>query len=199
MPLFFAMPIEIGGLGFDPRRIGYVLGIHKAVVAIFMATYFPKIVRYIGERWTYVLAMSTFLLLWVLFPVMNLCARQYGISTGVWTGISLWIVLTTSTDMAYSSFRLFFSPRSSETDDVISTSRLHLCVRHRSGAQQAFSGSNSRPRTDNCCNSEHYSPLVVDVSLFLFRGTQSSWRLCGVRRLLVLVVFFGVGCNEIAS
>ena len=29
IPLFLAMPIEIGGLGFDPRRIGYILGANR--------------------------------------------------------------------------------------------------------------------------------------------------------------------------
>jgi len=108
VPLFFAMPIEIGGLGFDPRRIGYILGVYRAITAVFMATYFSKIVRYLGERRTYILSMATFLLLWVLFPVMNLCARHYGISTSVWTVIVLWVVPTASTDMAYGSFRFFF-------------------------------------------------------------------------------------------
>ena len=104
IPLFLAMPIKIGGLGFDPRRIGYILGTYQAVTAVFMATYFPKIVRYLGERRTYVHAISTFPLLWVILPVMNLYARHSGISTGVWSGIVLWIVPKTSTDMAFGSF-----------------------------------------------------------------------------------------------
>jgi len=108
IPLFLAMPIKIGGLGFDPRRIGYILGVYRAVTAMFMATYFSKIVRYLGERRTCVLAISTFLLLWVIFPVINLFARHSGISIGVWTGNFLWIVPKTSADMAFGSFLFFF-------------------------------------------------------------------------------------------
>ena len=108
-PLFFAMPIEIGGLGFDPRHIGYIMGISRAINAIFMASFFSKLVRYLGERWTYVLAMSTFQLLWFLFPMMNICARYYGISTGVWTGILLWIIPATSSDIAFGKFYFPFS------------------------------------------------------------------------------------------
>jgi len=103
------MPIELGGLGFNPRRIGYILGAYRAVDAVFMTTYFPKIVRLVGERRTYVFAMATFPLFWVLFPVTNLCARHYGISIGVWTGIVLWIIPMTSADMAFGSFRFVFS------------------------------------------------------------------------------------------
>ena len=101
------MPIEIGGLGFDPRRIGYILGAKRAVPATFMATYFSKIVRYLGDRQTYILAISTLPFIWALFPVMSLCARHFGISTSVWTGIVLWIVLRMSADMAFGPF--FFS------------------------------------------------------------------------------------------
>jgi len=109
LPLFFATPIEIGGLGFEPRRIGYILGAYQAVTAVFMATYFSKAVRYLGERRTYVLAMATSQLCWVLFPVMNLCARHYGISTSVWTGIVFWVLPTTSSEMAFSSLHFLFS------------------------------------------------------------------------------------------
>jgi len=113
------MPIEIGGLGFDPGRIGYILGVYRAVTAGLMATYFSTIVRYLGERRTYVLAISTFTLLWVLFPVMNLCARHSGISTGVWIGIFIWIVLKTSADMAFGSF-LFLSYSSPRALTILS-------------------------------------------------------------------------------
>ena len=197
LPLFFAMPIELGGLGFDPRRIGYIMGAYQVVPAVFMATYFSNIVRYLGERQTYVLAIATSQLVWILFPVMNLCARHYGISTSVWGGIVLSVVPTISSYMAFGSWRSLFS--SWGTDGLISTSRLHICVPHRSGSQPAFSGSNLWPCTDGGLDSAHYSPLVVDVSLFLLCGTQSSRRLCCVRRFLVPVLLRSAGCTEFAS
>ena len=103
LPLFFAMPIELGGLGFDPRRIGYIMGAYQVVPAVFMATYFSNIVRYLGDRQAYILALAFSQLFWVLFPVMNLCARHYGISTGVWAGIVLSVIPTTFSCVAYSS------------------------------------------------------------------------------------------------
>jgi len=77
------MSIEIGGLSFEPRRTGYILGIYRAVTALFMATYFSKMVYYLGERQARVLAISTFQPLWVLFPVMKIYARHSGISFSV--------------------------------------------------------------------------------------------------------------------
>jgi len=61
-----------------------------------------------------------------------------------------------------------------ETDDVILTPRLHLYIPHRGGTQQAYSWSNQWPFPDGCFDSEHYSPFVVDVSLFVLCGTQSA-------------------------
>jgi len=72
-----------------------------------MATYFSTIVRYLGERRTYILAISTFHLRWVLFLVMNFCARHYGISASVWTGISLWTLAATSSEVAFGFFFFF--------------------------------------------------------------------------------------------
>jgi len=200
LPLFFAMPIEIGGLGFDPRRIGYIMGAYRAITAVFMATSFSNIVRYLGERRTHVLAMATSQVCWVLFPVVNLCARHYGISLSVWTGIVLWIVPTTSSDMAFCSFRFVLpsSSRSWRINDVISTSRLYLCIPHCSGTKQVFPWSNSWPFADGCFDSIHDGPLVVDISVFPLCGTESSWRLCRIRRFLVPIVLRSVGCDEIA-
>ena len=100
--LFFAMPIDIGGLGFDPKRIGYILGAYRAITALFMATCFPRTVHYIGERRVFVLAMSSFLVLWALFPLINICARWYGIGIIVWTGIAFMLIPIICMDMAYS-------------------------------------------------------------------------------------------------
>jgi len=96
------MPIDIGGLGFDPKRIGYILGSYRAIAALFMATCFPMTVHHIGERRVFVLAMSSFLVLWALFPLINICARWYGIGITVWTGIVFMLIPIICMDMAYS-------------------------------------------------------------------------------------------------
>ena len=161
-----------------------------------MATYFSGVIRYLGERRTYVLAISAYLLLWVIFPVTNLCARHFEISTSVWTGIVLWVVLKMFADMAFGSFFFFLSFMSLGTD---STFRLYQCIHHCCGTEQAFSGSNPWSFADGYCDSAHCSPLIFDVSLFLLCGTQSSWRLCSVRRFIVHIVLRSVACNVFAS
>ena len=121
------MPIDIGGLGFDPRQIGYILGAYRAFAAVFMATYFSEIVYYLGERQTYVLAVSTFQLLWVLFPVMNLYARHSEISFNVWAGIVLWVIPTMAMEMAEGSL-LFFSFAHTGPRGLTVSSQLLGCI-----------------------------------------------------------------------
>ena len=106
----------------------------------------------------------------------------------------------TFSDMAFGSFRFVFpTPSGAGGLTVISTSRLYLCIRHCGRTQQAFSRGNSSAFTDGCFDSAHYRPLAVDVSLFLLYRTQSSWRLWGVRRFLVLIVLRIMACNALAS
>jgi hypothetical protein len=102
--LFFSMPIKIGGLDFDPDRIGYIMGAYRAITAVFMAIGFPKLVRAVGEQRVFILAMLSFLLLWVLFPIVNLCAHWYGIGIVVWLGIAFMLLPVIGMDMAYGRF-----------------------------------------------------------------------------------------------
>ncbi|KAG5636012.1 hypothetical protein H0H81_009392 [Sphagnurus paluster] len=75
LPLFLAMPIEIGGLGFKPATIGYIMGSYGAFCGLFQACYFAKIIRCLGERKTFVLGISTFCPIFLLFPLMNISAK----------------------------------------------------------------------------------------------------------------------------
>lgn len=87
VPLFFAMPIEIGGVGLDPVQIGYILGGYRACMVLFMVSRSLRIIRRYGERFTFIMATFSCMSLWIIMPVINLCARSSGISTNVWVGI----------------------------------------------------------------------------------------------------------------
>ncbi|KAG6817275.1 hypothetical protein H0H87_010936 [Tephrocybe sp. NHM501043] len=43
-PLFMAMPLAIGGLGFSPATIGYIMGCYGVCTGVFQALYFAKII-----------------------------------------------------------------------------------------------------------------------------------------------------------
>ena len=87
VPLFFAMPSEIGGLGLDPVDIGYILGGYRAFMVFFVLTCSPRIIRRCGERFAFILAIISCMSIWTLMPIINLCARSFGVSMLVWAGV----------------------------------------------------------------------------------------------------------------
>lgn len=104
LPLFFAMPVEIGGLGLTPLTIGYTMGAYGASTGLFQALFFAKIIRRFGEKRIFVGGMMVFAPIFVLFPVMSICARRSGVTIVVWFLIMLVLALMSFMDMAYGTF-----------------------------------------------------------------------------------------------
>lgn len=101
LPLFFAMPVEIGGLGFSPPTIGYLWGCYGAVTGIFNIFFFAKILRRFGEKRIFFAGMTVFAPCFMLMPIMSLCARQWGVGPLVWCLIIIVLSMLVFMDMAY--------------------------------------------------------------------------------------------------
>jgi MFS family permease len=102
LPLFLAMPLEIGGLNLSPPIIGYIIGSFGAASATFQAFYFAKIVRRWGERKVFIVGMSTFLPVFLLLPLINFVARGWGqLSFGVCFLLGTLLIMIASMDVAY--------------------------------------------------------------------------------------------------
>ena len=48
LPLFFHMPVSMGGLDLDPAAIGYLMGMYGAGTGLFQLLFFARIVRRYG-------------------------------------------------------------------------------------------------------------------------------------------------------
>jgi hypothetical protein len=101
LPLFFTMPIELGGVGLDPIHIGSILGGYRTLLAIFMATSSSRLIHYLGERRAFVLGIICAFVMWTIVPFINLYARHFGFSKGLWGGIALLVVPMCGVEMAY--------------------------------------------------------------------------------------------------
>ena len=102
LPLFLAMPLDIGGLNFSPSIIGYIMGLLGLADAIFQAFWFSYIVRRWGERKTLIAAISTFIPIFLIFPLINFIARGWGpLSLGVLLLIGLLLALIILMDLAF--------------------------------------------------------------------------------------------------
>ncbi|KAF8875928.1 major facilitator superfamily domain-containing protein [Infundibulicybe gibba] len=86
LPLFFAMPIHIGGLGFKPSTIGYIMGLYG--LALWRTARFPG-------------GIMLFMPMFLLFPVMSLIARRSGVNFAVKLIIALLLSLMGFMEMAF--------------------------------------------------------------------------------------------------
>jgi len=102
IPLFLAMPLEIGGLKLSPPAIGYIIGSFGILDSVFQASFFSSIVRRWGERNVCIASMSAFIPIFLILPSINFVARTWGqTSLGVWLLLGLLLVMLTLMDMGY--------------------------------------------------------------------------------------------------
>ena len=107
-PLFCAMPVSIGGLGFSPPRIGYIMGSYGVFTGIFQFTFFARIISWIGEKRIYTNGLISTFALFVLMPCMNLLARNGAREEWVWILMGMVIVAWTAMDMAFGMHSVHF-------------------------------------------------------------------------------------------
>ncbi|KAF8220945.1 MFS general substrate transporter [Tricholoma matsutake] len=109
LPLFFAMPIDLGGLGFSPARIGYIIGSAGAITGLFQALLFAKIVRCLGERFVFLVGMCSYLPAFMALPIMSFYAHRFGVTIVVWIIIATVIALMTLMDMSYACVFMYIT------------------------------------------------------------------------------------------
>ncbi|KAN0088817.1 Major facilitator superfamily domain containing protein [Tylopilus felleus] len=105
IPVFYALPIETGGLGLTPLAIGNILGLQGMSGGILQWQLFPRVHDRIGSKPLYLISVSLCLPMIALFPVINAAARAYGLSYFVWFLVGLQMALFV---FAYFAFAITF-------------------------------------------------------------------------------------------
>ncbi|KAF8875921.1 major facilitator superfamily domain-containing protein [Infundibulicybe gibba] len=124
LPLFFAMPIHIGGLGFKPSTIGYIMGSFGVGTGVFQALFFPCIVRHFGERRTFLVGMMLFMPIFLLFPVISSIAKHSGVNLIVQLGIAILLSLVALMGMAYGCIFMYVTASSPNKHSLGATNGL---------------------------------------------------------------------------
>ncbi|KAG1768484.1 major facilitator superfamily domain-containing protein [Suillus occidentalis] len=107
LPVFYATPIELGGLSLDPPRIGVILAASGVAHGIFQIVFYARLHDYFGAKAIHVAGVSSGIPIVVLFPVINALARAYGIGLAVWLFVAVQLALMTSLIMCYPCLALF--------------------------------------------------------------------------------------------
>ncbi|KAF5349642.1 hypothetical protein D9756_008982 [Leucocoprinus leucothites] len=92
-PLFLAMPISIGGLGFQPLQIGYILSIYGFVDSLLQTFLLAPIIRRFGLGNVFKGAVFAFVPIFLLFPLMNIYARDWFIYADPRSQVIMWALL----------------------------------------------------------------------------------------------------------
>jgi MFS family permease len=107
LPLFYHMPISMGGLDLDPAAIGYLMGMYGAGTGLFQLLFFARIVRRYGTRRVFILSLSMFIPLFAMFPATSIVAKTYGVDCwAVWVLVGIMLFLLFFVDTAYGLFHL---------------------------------------------------------------------------------------------
>ncbi|KAF8199733.1 major facilitator superfamily transporter [Pholiota molesta] len=101
LPLFFHMPVALGGLDLDPVVIGYAMGAYGLGTGTFQICFFARIVRRFGTRRTFIMSMAAFLPVFLMFPVISILAKAHGVFWGVWVLVGITFCLLFFMDTAY--------------------------------------------------------------------------------------------------
>ncbi|KAJ8495049.1 hypothetical protein ONZ45_g13019 [Pleurotus djamor] len=108
MPLMFSTSIHNGGLELNSARIGTILATWGLCNGAFQLVFFARTIRKFGPKTTFRVAYGSYLLSYVLFPVMSYFAKQ---ANGVdWRVLLTLLIQQTSFvlgAMSYGSNQLF--------------------------------------------------------------------------------------------
>ncbi|KAG1901109.1 uncharacterized protein F5891DRAFT_263466 [Suillus fuscotomentosus] len=107
LPVFYATPIELGGLSLDPSRIGTLLAASSVINGIFLLLFYTRLNDCFGARAIHITGVSSGIPMVILFPVTNTLARAYGMGMAVWLCVSVQLMLKTSLIMCFPCMTLF--------------------------------------------------------------------------------------------
>ncbi|KAG1786377.1 major facilitator superfamily domain-containing protein [Suillus plorans] len=107
LPVFYATPIQLGGLSLDPPRIGALLAASDVIHGIFRLLFYTQLHDRFGARAIFITGVSSGIPIVILFPVTSALARAYGIGMAVWLCVVVQLALKTSLVLCFPCMALF--------------------------------------------------------------------------------------------
>ncbi|KAI9573797.1 major facilitator superfamily domain-containing protein [Boletus coccyginus] len=129
IPVFYAMPIEMGGLGLDPPAIGIILAILGISSGIIQYLFFAPAYDWLGAKTQFLVSVSLCLPVIALFPAVNAAARVYGLSYFVWFLVGLKMTLFVFVGFAFADTLMYISAASPNKASIGATNGLaHVAI-----------------------------------------------------------------------
>ncbi|KAG1780679.1 major facilitator superfamily domain-containing protein [Suillus placidus] len=109
LPVFYATPIELGGLSLDPPRIGAILAVSGLANGTSQLFSFSPLHDRFGAGVIHTVGVCAGIPIVILFPAINALARIHGMSLAVWLSVGVQLALMPSLVMCYSCMALYVS------------------------------------------------------------------------------------------
>lgn len=115
IPVFYATPVDLGGLGLDPPQIGNILAVFGIVNGLFQVFFFARLHDRFGTKALFTCGTVLGVPITIAFPLISALGRTYGIGVKVWLAVGVQLALSIVPNMGYGSFAkkllLFRNPR----------------------------------------------------------------------------------------
>lgn len=111
-PLFYATPIELGGLGLDPPQIGNILAAYGTLSGLFQMFFFASLHDRFGSKAIYTVAVLCGIPFVLTCPVINALARAYGLNWAVWCVIGVQIACCVLLNLGFSCILIYIAAAS---------------------------------------------------------------------------------------
>ncbi|KAG0708211.1 hypothetical protein DFH29DRAFT_893638 [Suillus ampliporus] len=107
-PLFFATPVDTGGLGLDPPRIGDILAAFGIVNGLFQM-FFAPLHTHLGTKIIYMSGVASGVPIIIALKVMDTLARTRGLAMIVWLLVAGQLALAINTNLAFTCIVMFIA------------------------------------------------------------------------------------------
>ncbi|KAI5990084.1 major facilitator superfamily domain-containing protein [Pisolithus albus] len=108
VPLFYATPVEIGGLGLPPLTIGMIMMAFGVGNGLFQVLFTARAIERFGERGVFCSAVLAFFPIIATFPTMSWIIQvQKEVGPAIWVLVFAQLLLWAVVDMAYAVIFVF--------------------------------------------------------------------------------------------
>ncbi|OAX33678.1 MFS multidrug-resistance DHA1 sub-family [Rhizopogon vinicolor AM-OR11-026] len=128
IPVFYATPVDLGGLGLDPPRIGNILSVSGIINGLFQVFFFASLHDRFGTKMllTYGIALGVPTI--IAFPIINALCLTYGTGVTVWFAVGLQLAMYIPLNMGYACMAMYVPVASPNRASVGATNGLAQTV-----------------------------------------------------------------------
>ncbi|OJA20736.1 hypothetical protein AZE42_12513, partial [Rhizopogon vesiculosus] len=104
IPVFYATPVDLGGLGLDPLRIGNILAVFGIFNGLLQVFFFAWLHDRFGTKVLYTCGIAVSVPTIIAFPMINALCLTHGIGVTVWFAVGLQLTISIPLIMGYGWF-----------------------------------------------------------------------------------------------